>query len=194
MLIIGLNGSPHTQGNTAFLLKTALEAAESAGANQTELIQIGELMEHMEDPFCTDCQSPCLDIQCGNDALYEVLDKLVAADGLFLGSPVHFGTVSAQLKAFWDKTRSLRRKQALLQTPGGALSVAGARFGGQETTLRALQDMMMIHGMSIINDGSLNSQVAGHLGVSAQKPSDQDEDAIKSARVMGERIVEACSS
>lgn len=193
MYIVGFNGSPDPQGNTAYLLQVALESASNAGAEKTELVQVGELIETVDDPFCTACQSPCLTIQCGNENLRWMLDVLSRAQGVLLGSPVHFGTVSAQLKAFWDKTRSIRRTQALLDVPGGALAVAGARFGGQETTLRAMQDMMMIHGMSIINDGSKTSQISGHIGVCAQKPAEEDEYAIKTAKIMGERIVESAS-
>ncbi|MDI6688874.1 MAG: NAD(P)H-dependent oxidoreductase [Actinomycetota bacterium] len=38
----------------------------------------------------------------------EVFNLLKQADGVVLGSPVYFGTVSAQMKAFWDKTRDIR--------------------------------------------------------------------------------------
>ncbi len=193
MNIVGFNGSPNRQGNTAFLLETALDAACQRGA-KVDLVQVGSLIDQIDDPFCTACQSPCLEIQCGDENLRWMLGLLERAHGIILGSPVYFGTVSAQLKAFWDKTRSLRRKQALLNRPGGTISVAGARFGGQESALRAMQDMMMIHGMSIINDGSKSSQISGHLGVCAQKPAREDEYAIKTAKIMGERIVESASA
>jgi len=41
---------------------------------------------------------------------YEILKK---ADAIVMGSPVYFGSVSAQLKAFFDKTRKLRSEKAL---------------------------------------------------------------------------------
>ncbi len=48
---------------------------------------------------------------------------------------------------------------------------------------------MLIHGMNIIGDGSVEFD-AGHQGVCGQKPAEEDKDAVKRARVMGRRIVE----
>ena len=92
-----------------------------------------------------------------------MFDLLRRADGILLGSPVYFGTVSAQLKSFWDKTRLLRREKYLINVVGGALAVGGSRFGGQETTLRALQDMMLCQGMIVVGDAHLEED-AGHQG------------------------------
>jgi len=63
--------------------------------------------------------------------------KLAQADALIIGSPVYFGTVSAQLKGFWDKSRKLRTALALLNTVGAAVTTGGARFGGQEDYLES---------------------------------------------------------
>ncbi|KUK13746.1 MAG: flavodoxin family protein [Synergistetes bacterium] len=192
MLIVGINGSPRKNGNTAFLLGVALEAAKSFGA-QTHLIHAVDALVGQESPFCVVCSNPCEGRCSKNNALGEAFDVLRKADGIIVGSPVHFGTVSAQLKAFWDRTRILRKEKALLNVVGGAITVARSRFGGQETTLKALFDMMIIQGMIIVGNGYKEAD-AGHHGSCSQEPSDKDEFAIERARRLGLRVAEVAGA
>ena len=60
MFIMGLNGSPNKRGNTAFLLDTALKAAEVEGA-KTETFFVQEVLNKLKRPFCTACETPCQD-------------------------------------------------------------------------------------------------------------------------------------
>ncbi|NLC07019.1 MAG: flavodoxin family protein, partial [Syntrophomonadaceae bacterium] len=54
MLIIGLNGSPDSKGNTAYLLEKALEEARLLGA-ETELIHCSRALRDLKSPFCLNC-------------------------------------------------------------------------------------------------------------------------------------------
>ena len=189
MYILGLNGSPNTDGNVNHLLEIALNSARDHGASEIEIIQIGKKMMETDNPFCSHCSNPCEDIECADSNINKVISKLGGADGIILGSPVYFGTVSGQLKAFWDKTRALRTKKKLLDVPGGAIAVGGARFGGQETTLRTLHDMMLIQGMTVVGDGSFSTD-AGHQGPVGQKNVKEDDNACNRAKILGERIVQ----
>jgi multimeric flavodoxin WrbA len=184
--IVGINGSPNPEGNCAFLLRLALDQAQELGA-KTVIIQVMEALEGQDKPYCDACSTPC-DKSCfTGTALEEAFDILLEANGLILASPVYFGTVSAQLKAFWDKTRWIRSEKALVGKPGGAIAVGAARFGGQETTLRTLHDMMLIHGMSIVAEG-VKGKDAGHQGVCGVKPVREDTFAQKRAAILGERL------
>jgi len=71
------------------------------------------------------------------------------------------------------------------------VTVGGARFGGQETTMKALHDIMLVHGMTIVGDGYVGDD-CGHHGVCAQQPADKDEFAIKRAKILGRRLVDVC--
>lgn len=191
MLIVAINGSPDKEGNTAYLLDRVLSACEKKGA-ETKVIHVMEALEGQERPYCTACASPCPGACQKNEKLkgaYELLEK---ADGIIVGSPVYFGTVSAQLKAFWDKSRGLRSRKALVGKPGGAVTVAAAKYGGQETTVRAIHDIMLIHGMKVVGDSSMEAG-AGHQGVCAQRPSKEDSFAAERAVVLGESIIETIS-
>lgn len=188
MYFVAINGSPHQDGNTVFLLKKGLEQLRLQGA-QTELLHTGEILKSMAVPFCTVCSAPCQGICAKGTLLEEVLHILRKADGLLLGSPVYFGTVSGQLKAFWDKLRCLRGEKKLLNVVGGAVAVGASRFGGQEGTLRALQEMMLVQGMTIVGGGQKDYD-CGHYGVAAQHPVNEDQNAQERMIIMAKRLFE----
>ncbi|MCK8828065.1 flavodoxin family protein [Natroniella acetigena] len=186
MKVIGINGSPHQDGNTSLMLTKALEGAKNEGA-EVELINIATALEELEVPFCEHCSSPCTQVCYQGTLIEKHLDLLGAADGVIIGSPVYFGTVSGQLKAFWDLTRALRSEKSLINTVGGALAVGASRFGGQETTVRALQDMMLIQGMTVVGDGIVEDN-AGHQGACGQKEVKEDQVAQQQAMILGKRV------
>ncbi len=189
MFVVGVNGSPQRAGNTYFLLFAVLERCAELGA-RTEMIHVMDALEGQEAPYCVACATPCPETCHTFAGLADAYDLLRDADALVVGSPVYFGTVSGQLKAFWDKSRNLRGEKALINKPGGAVAVGASRFGGQETTIRAIQDIMLVHGMRVVGDAS-SASGAGHQGVAAQRPSGEDRVALERARVLAEALVEA---
>ncbi len=188
MLIVGLNGSPQKEGNTVNMINAALEAASRMGCD-TRVLHVTDAMKGVAHPFCNNCSPVCEGVCARGNNLGEAFDLLRKADGIIIGSPVYFGTVSAQLKGFWDKSRVLRKEKALVNVVGGAVSVGAARFGGQETTVRAIQDMMLVQGMTVIGDGYIEND-AGHQGACAQKPSSGDSPGLERAAIMGRRVAE----
>lgn len=187
-LIIGLNGSPDKNGNTSVLLAEAIKVCSELGTD-TELIQCREALKDLKNPFCINCQSPCQARCAEGKPLEKALQSLGKADGLIIGSPVYFGTVSGQLKAFWDKTRSLRTNKRLLNVVGGAVSVGASSYGGQETAVQAIHHMMLVQGMIIVGDGYVEDD-CGHLGAMAKRPSAEDQNALQRVRILAKRVVE----
>ncbi len=192
MLIAAINGSPNPDGNTALLLREALSVAGELGA-ETRLINVTEVLDDLDKPFCDACSSPCAAACSEGNRLGEALALLRQVDGLIVGSPVYFGTLTGQLAAFWDKTRTLRHDKALLNVVGGAVTVAQGRFGGQETTLKAIHDLMLVQGMIIVGDGHREFD-CGHQGACAQRPSKDDANAIDRTRILARRIVEVAGA
>lgn len=188
MLIVAVNGSPRKRGNTARLLEVGLSEARARNC-QTALIHTGEILRDLSIPFCYQCSSPCQGKCSQGNKLGDALDLLRAADGLILGSPVYFGTISGQIKAFWDKTRVLRAEKALLNVPGVAVAVGSSRFGGQENTITALHQMMLVHGMTVLGDGFWEDD-CGHHGACAQKPAEEDLLGLQRAKIQVKRLIQ----
>ncbi|MCX7923361.1 MAG: flavodoxin family protein [Clostridia bacterium] len=190
MLLLGLNGSPNKNGNTKFLLNKVMEKAQELGAD-TKVLEIGELMASTKQPFCVACSTPCTGVCFKGTEFEEAVELMKKADGIVFGSPVYFGTVSAQLKALFDKTRKMRTEKAFYNKVGAGITVGASKYGGQETTMKALHDIMFVHGMIIVADG-YSEDDCGHHGVCAHRPADKDEFAIKRAEILAKRLVEVC--
>jgi len=101
--IVAIYGSPRRKGNTATLLKKAVEGARDSGVQ-------------VEEHVLRDLKiSPCLEIfgckQAGEcaikDDFQKVRDRILAARGLMLASPIFFYTVSAHTKILMDRFQSL---------------------------------------------------------------------------------------
>jgi multimeric flavodoxin WrbA len=192
MIITALNGSPHTEGNTKYLLKLLINKVQSLGA-EIQMIDVAETLKTLKKPFCTVCSNPCSGACYSGTELDLIFKILKDSDAIVLGSPVYFGTVSAQMKAFFDMTRKLRQEKVLYNKFGAAVAVGASRFGGQETTIRALQDIMLIHGMVIVGDGYKDND-CGHQGVCGQGPVENHEFAIKRVEILANRLVELWST
>ncbi len=110
-------------------------------------------------------------------------DDLKQADGIVIGSPVYFGSVSAEVKDLIDRSVSVRRK--LIDKVGAAFTTSGHVTGGKEITLFTIIAAMLIHEMIIVGDPI---EAGGHFGVAATgAPSASDEN---NAEALGKRVAE----
>jgi NAD(P)H-dependent FMN reductase len=97
--IVALNGSPNHNRNTATLMKWVLEGCLEAGA-EVEWIHIAD----HDIQYCRGCHA-CLRVgECPiQDDVPAIRDRLLAADGVVVGSPVYEGYPTAQLKTLFDR-------------------------------------------------------------------------------------------
>ncbi len=103
----------------------------------TELIDVTKL----DIKGCLGCNACYKAGKCVlNDDFYGVYEKMLDADGIILGSPVYFDAVSAQLKAFIDRTADCRHCQLLSGKYG--MSVTATASSGADETLKQLNDFM----------------------------------------------------
>ncbi len=164
MIVVGICGSPRKAGNTEFLLNEALSVAKDRSFETERL-----LASEISIDFCNDCGDCSKGKSCPKeDDMTEVLSSLDRADGIIIATPVYFGSVTAQLKAIFDRTIPLRRQGFRLKDKVGcALCVGGARNGGQEKTLETVHAWMHIHGMIVVGDDA-------HFGGIAVRPAAED--------------------
>ncbi|TAL17639.1 flavodoxin family protein [bacterium] len=109
-------------------------------------------------------------------------DDLVAADAIILGSPVYFGTLSAEVKGLIDRSVTVRRK--LKDKVGAAFVTSGHDTGGKETTIISIHLAFLIHEMVVVGDPI---EAGGHFGAACRgTPTEKDE---KCGALLGERVV-----
>lgn len=155
--VIGISGSPRKKGHTAVMVQEALKAASEIENVTTEYFTVAELNVKP----CRSCSNKAGELICAtrkciiNDDMTNMLyEKLLEADGIIIGSPVYFGSISAQLKAILDRTINIKmRKLWLRHKVGAAITVAAHRHGGQEATIQAINSYFMINAMIIASDG-----------------------------------------
>jgi NAD(P)H dehydrogenase (quinone) len=111
------------------------------------------------------------------------LQDLIDADGIILGSPTHYGTMSADMKHFIYETDKVLGKLA------GKLGAAftSSCGDGDDTTLTSLIQAMLIHGMLVI--GGPKARYCYTYGISViGEPTKEDA---KMCRALGRRVVES---
>ena len=129
MKVVAFNGSSRKNGNTGILLKTVMAELEAARI-ETELVDLAG--KNLQGCIaCTKCFKN-KDKRCGGpkDELNDYLAKMIAADGILLGTPTYFADVSANMKALIERTGMVSRANGdLLQRKVGAGVVAVRRAG-----------------------------------------------------------------
>lgn len=78
------------------------------------------------------------------------LDELRTCDGLAFGSPVRFGNMAAEAKAFWDNTTSCWLKGELINKAAGVFTSSGSLHGGNEANLLSMMLPLLHHGMVLM--------------------------------------------
>lgn len=133
MKVIAINGSAHKEGNTYHALN--LVAEELANENiETEIIQVG----HKAIRGCIACNQCAKnrDEKCvlPDDGVNEIIQKIKEADGLVLGSPVHYSALGANMKSFLDRAFYVSGVNGgLFRHKVGASLAAVRRSGGLPT-------------------------------------------------------------
>ena len=103
--IIIIDGGPRKNMNTAKLLQRFVEGAKSVSNNiEVKTIRLYDL----DYKGCMSCMACKLKGKASNicrfkDALTLVLEEIAQADGLVLGSPIYFGEVTGQMRAFLER-------------------------------------------------------------------------------------------
>ncbi|PID27723.1 MAG: FMN reductase [Candidatus Cloacimonadota bacterium] len=183
MKVIGFNGSPRKGGNTEYMIKTVFAELEKHGI-ETELIQVGGKSVR----GCTACLA-CRSGQSENcvidsDPVNEWVQKMVEADGIIMGSPTYFSSLTPELKALIDRAGYITLgKGGLLKRKVGVALAAVRRAGG-------------VHVFDQINHFFHISQMVmpgasyWNLGVGREKGEFlEDEEGIRNMRTLADNMI-----
>lgn len=133
MKVVAFNGSPKKEGNTYHAIKMVTDELEKEGI-EVEIVHVGNKAVR----GCLACNG-CVRNQnekcvIANDEVNEWIQKMKEADGIILGSPVHYSALGATMKAFLDRAFYVTSvNKAMLRHKVGASVVAVRRSGGIPT-------------------------------------------------------------
>lgn len=144
-------------GHNLAMAKAVVEGAQAAGA-QADLRRIPETLpvEVLEKMHAVEAQKAFIDVPLAS------IEDLASYDAIIVASPTRFGSVPAQVQAFFDQTGQLWFGGKLVGKIGSALVSSASQHGGQETTFGGIHNFFLHHGMAIVG---LPYAFQGQMGI-----------------------------
>lgn len=182
MKVAAFNGSPKKEGNTHAALALVTAELEAQGM-ETEIIHVGAQPVRA----CTACGA-CgrnKDEKCviAGDGVNDWIQKMKEADGIILGSPVHYANISAGMKAFLDRAFYVSGGNGnLFRHKVGAGIVAVRRSGGLPS-FQQLNNYLLYSEMLIPSSNYWNVIHGRAPGEAAR-----DEEGVQIMRVLGRNM------
>lgn len=182
MKVVAFSGSARKGGNTAQLLNLALAELKAAGI-ETELVELaGQPIQG-----CIACYQ-CFkekNQRCAveKDVVNDCIAKMVAADGILLGSPTYFADVSASMKALIERCGMVSRANGdMFQRKVGA-GVVAVRRAGAYHVFSSLNAFFLIGQMIVVGSSYWN------IGI-GREPGEVTGDAegVKTMQELGQNM------
>ncbi len=177
MNVLLLNGSPNQHGCTYTALSEVKKTLEESGVT-TDLLWIGK--KAVQGCIaCNRCED--LDRCVFQDALYNAaVEKLAAADGFIVGSPVYYGGANGSLTAllarlFYSKGELLAGKPAA--------AVVSCRRGGATAAFQQLNQFFYLMQMPVVS-----SQYWNDVHGNTPEEVRQDLEGMQTMRVLGRNM------
>ena len=182
MKVLAINGSPRKEGNTKAGIKIVLAELEKEGI-ETEIFQLGGNLVR----GCTACYK-CFETKDGfcatkDDVMNECISKMYKADGIIIGSPVYFGSVTTEVKALIDRGGLCARAgNYLLKRKVGTSVIAVRRQG-------AVNVYDQINYLYALNQMIIPSTIYWNMGM-GRNPGEilNDKEGIDTFRILGENM------
>lgn len=178
MKVILINGSPRGKGCTYTALSEAAGELNKNGI-ETEILSIGAkaIRGCIACGKCRENGNRCI---FGNsDGVNEAIEKITAADGLIVGSPVYYSSPNGSIISFLD--RVFYAKKSFAFKPAAA--VLSARRAGTTASLDVINKYFMISNMPIVSSSYWNE-------VHGNTPEEviQDEEGLQIMRNLGRNM------
>jgi len=154
MNILAIIGSPHgMKGNTGRLLEEVLVGVRECGGD-VDLVSLTRLKVLP----CVACDACHKVGTCNIDDDFETIkEKLLCCDAVILASPNYIFSVTAQMKALFDRCGGLIHLMALEGKYGIAVETSGG--GEDEDVLKYMEQVIAVLGARVV--GSIGSPMAG---------------------------------
>jgi multimeric flavodoxin WrbA len=194
MKIVGISCSPRKGKSTKVALETCLQAVkETVPDAETLLIELSELKMN----GCVACGKCMKVLECSQEDDFAKMIPILsdpALAGLVMATPVYFGSMTSQCKAFLDRCVMFRRNGFLLRDKvGGVIAVGVVRNGGQELAIQAVQGAMLIQDMIVVSEGRPTSHYGATLWSGHPDGIEKDAFGLETARSLGKRVAEVAA-
>lgn len=170
MKVLLINGSPREHGSTRAALDEITRTLAAEGV-ETELIHVGA------GPVsgCTACGACAKTGRCALDGgVNETIEALAAADGLIVGTPVHYASPAGALLAFLDRMFYAGAAE-FAHKPAAAFSCA--RRAGTTAALDVVNKYFTISQMPVVSSTYWNQ-----LYSAAPTQASRDAEGLQTAR------------
>jgi multimeric flavodoxin WrbA len=176
MKIIGINASPKgKESKTLELVSAVLAGAESEGAEIESL----DLYQYKVE-YCTACGVCYATGECPLlDEFTDIYEKMIDADGIVLGSPNYINSVSAPMKALFDRMADIIHCQMFYKKFGCSVCTAGGSH--EEEVVQYMNGVLM----------TLGATVVGGVGVAVGRDPEAMEPAKKQAHELGKKLAQS---
>ena len=183
MRVVAFNGSARRGGNTAILLRYALNELEKKGI-ETELVELAGAKIH----GCLACRkcSTKKNRRCsqeGDDIGNLCIEKMDAADGILLGSPTYVADISPEIKALMDRACLVSRANGGMFRRKVGAAVVAVRRAGAIHAFDALNHFFLISEMIVPGSSYWNIGIGWEAG-----EVEKDEEGIRTMKVLGQNM------
>lgn len=177
MKVLMINGSPHTDGNTALALAEMKMIFDAEGIESEIVSAGGEAVRG-----CMACYACSKTGKCViDDIVNQTAPKLAKADGVVVASPVYYASANGTLVSFLDR---LFYSSSCDKTMKVGASIAVARRGGCSATFDELNKYFTISNMPVVPSQYWNS-VHGRFPGDAVK----DEEGMQTMRTLAKNMI-----
>jgi multimeric flavodoxin WrbA len=179
MKVIGFNGSPRKDGNTFIFINKVFQELEREGI-ETELVQLSGKKLH----GCIGCFK-CVenkDRRCAvnDDAANELIEKMVGAEGILLGSPVYFIDITPEMKALIDRCGFVSRANGGMYRNKVGASVAALRRTGGMHAIDSMNHFLLSQDIVVVGRAIGFGRDKGEV--------EKDEEGLQLAKSLGQRM------
>ncbi|MBA3029319.1 MAG: flavodoxin family protein [Desulfobacteraceae bacterium] len=182
MKVVAIGGSPRLKGHTSYLIDQALAELTTLGVDTEKIIlnthTIGPCQAHNGCASFTECKL--------KDDAAGIMEKFCQADGVILASPVYFGSLSAQMKTFMDRTFFLFMHGIKMKAKCAGLIAIAGRAGAEETLNELNKFVRRVPDIKLL-------KLAGNSGSPDIDPKNLTE-LVEQARAMGRQMANLLTS
>ncbi|MBE6089340.1 MAG: flavodoxin family protein [Clostridium beijerinckii] len=182
MKVVAFNGSPKKNGNTYEAIKAVAEELKKENID-VEIVHVGNKVIR----GCMACGGCARNMneKCvmQNDEVNDWIQKMKEADGIILGSPVHYSAIAGTMKSFLDRAFYVTSvNNGMLRHKVGGSVVAVRRSGGVPTFTQL---------NNYLNYSEMLMPTSNYWNVvhgTAPGEAVQDEEGMQIMRVLGKNM------